>query len=183
MAAKDGVFYFGSNVARDAALAGSATLEAGEIISRKASGEGMVMATNGDNHKLYLYCNSDGRSGMYGYTTAGTGYSVFATAADATSSTFYGNVTGSSASCTGNAATATRLQGNLAANTANASCNIWVSSNGNPAAVGTYVSGFYINPSTKELTVPGLIKGNISGRSTGLYTGSSDNTTSTYSMD
>jgi len=45
---------------------------------------------------------------MYGYTTGGTGYTVFATAAGATTSTFYGNVTGSSASCTGNAATVSR---------------------------------------------------------------------------
>ena len=78
----------------------------GTVISEKASGEGMVMATNGGNHKVYLYCNSDGRSGMYGYTTGGTGYTVFSTAAGATTSTFYGNVTGSSASCTGNSATA-----------------------------------------------------------------------------
>jgi len=55
----------------------------------------------------------------------------------------------------GNASSATRLNGYLAANTANSSCNIWVASNGNPDAVGTYVSGFYINPSTKLLTLPG----------------------------
>lgn len=162
MAAKDGVFYFGSNVARDAALAGSATLEAGEIISRKASGEGMVIAANSGNHKLYLYCNSDGRSGIYGYTTNGTGYTVFATAAGATSSTFYGNVTGSSASCTGNSATATRIYGNLAAATNNTNCNIWIS-DGTPTGVPRYGSGFYYNPSSKTLTVPGPITAQYAG--------------------
>jgi len=35
---------------------------------------------------------------MYGYTTGGTGYTVFSTAADTTTSIFYGNLTGYSTS-------------------------------------------------------------------------------------
>ena len=61
------------------------------------------------------------------------------------------------ASLTGNADTATRINGNLSAVTANRNCNVWVSDDGNPSGIPRYVSGFYINPSSKQLNAPGRV--------------------------
>ena len=104
--------YFGSSLVRtDGTLragTGSSSwtdITAGVVVSRIDSGEARLEARNG-THRVYLYCNSDGRSGLYGVRTDGTAFNLIAFANNSSTGTFYGNCTGSSASCTGNAASA-----------------------------------------------------------------------------
>lgn len=82
----------------------------GNLVSQKGSGEAQVMATNGTN-RIYMFANSDGRAGMYSYNSDGTAHNIIGRAAGATTSIFYGNCTGSSASCTGHAASDLALTG------------------------------------------------------------------------
>ena len=54
-------------------------------------------------------------------------------------------------SISGNAATATRINGNLGAISSNTNCNIWVSSTGSADGIPKYISGVYVNASTKAI--------------------------------
>jgi len=65
---------------------------AGRIFANMTSGEAQVNASNG-THTIYLYCNSNGTSGIYAFKADGTGYSVISTANGATTSTFNGHAT------------------------------------------------------------------------------------------
>ena len=109
--------YFGSSLVRtDGTLragtgSGSWTdITAGAVVARIDSGESRLEARNG-THRVYLYCNSDGRSGIYGTRTDGTAHSLIAFANNSSTGTFYGNCTGSSGSCTGHASSDLALSG------------------------------------------------------------------------
>lgn len=111
--------YFGSSLVRtDNTLragtgSGSWTdITAGVVVARIDSGESRVEARNG-THRVYLYCNSDGRSGLYGVRTDGTSYSLLAFANNSSTGTFSGNCTGTAggvawANVSSKPATATR---------------------------------------------------------------------------
>ena len=64
----------------------------GNLIAKVESGEAQVVASNG-THRIYLYCNSNGASGIYAFKADGTGYSVISTANGAITSTFNGHAT------------------------------------------------------------------------------------------
>ena len=143
--------YFGSSLVRtDGTLragtgSGSWTdITAGAVVARIDSGESRLEARNG-THRVYLYCNSDGRSGIYGTRTDGTAHSLIAFANNSSTGTFYGNCTGSSGSCTGNAATASALTAISSSDAASSSATwryAWFSydnnSTGRPAYATTY---------------------------------------------
>ena len=109
--------YFGSSLVRtdNTLRAGSGSgswtdITAGVVVARIDSGESRLEARNG-THRVYLYCNSNGTSGLYGVRTDGTAYSLLSFANNSSNGTFYGNCTGSSASCTGHAASDLALSG------------------------------------------------------------------------
>lgn len=60
------------------------------VIANVTSGEAEVVASNG-THRLYMYCHSDGRSGLYGFNADGTGYGIITIVNGATTGTFYGH--------------------------------------------------------------------------------------------
>ena len=64
----------------------------GRIHANITSGEAQINASNG-THRIYMYCNSNGSSGIYGFKADGTGYSIISTANGAVTSTFNGHAT------------------------------------------------------------------------------------------
>ena len=73
-------------------LNSSGYLTMARTIANVTSGEAEVAASN-DTHRIYLYCNSNGTSGIYAFKADGTGYSVISTANGAITSTFNGHAT------------------------------------------------------------------------------------------
>lgn len=82
--------YFGTSIVRTDGMyiqcgQGSSTscswLEnTGKVFARQASGEAQIQADNNSNNKIYLYANSDGRTGIYGYSANGTAMSFISRA-------------------------------------------------------------------------------------------------------
>lgn len=85
--------YFGSSIVRTDGTyiqcgQGSSTscswLEStGKVFARRASGEAIIQVDNNNNNKIYMYANSDGRTGIYGTSANGTGMNFISRANNA----------------------------------------------------------------------------------------------------
>ena len=79
-----------------------------------ASGEARILAKNGV-HDIYLFCHSDGRSGIYAHKADGTGYSVINIVNNATTATFYGHASQDLALTGGSLSGSLSVTGNVVA--------------------------------------------------------------------
>ena len=102
--------YDGSTRTHLATIDGNLSLPNGSFFARVDSGEAHCEARNA-TQRIYLYAHSNGSAGIYRVRADGTAHSIIYVGNNSSTSTFYGNCTGSSASCTGTAAYAKRLSG------------------------------------------------------------------------